>query len=499
MTTETKSSMPVVDDITILARAALLGGYTDAIKPNDDVLATRGNVRGLKIYDELERDAKISESLQKRLLALVSRDWKVEPASDSRIDKKAADMVRTQLKDLKFDQVTTQLHDAVMKGISFNEAMWQRDGSEIVVTELLHIEPWLFNFTLTPESDDSTFAHHGVRLVSPQNMLPGDKLPQKKMVIHRVGGKYNNPWGLGLGNKLFWPVFFKRQGISFWLAFAERFGTPVPWGRYPSNSTPQQKSTLKQALLAFTQEGAIMTPIGMEIELVEAARSGIDTYEKLSCYMDDQITGIVLGKSGGRGSGGQLAAAINVENEVRLELVKADADLISDTLNTQLIPWIVDYNLPGAGYPKVSRVIEEPVDKEALASTFKTIFDMGYQPSPQLIEDNFGTGWEMKPQSKVTAGDTQKPVAFAAEDLPTDQLMVDAFIENLGIVLDPISKGAVQVIFSAVNKSVSHADALHALTEIAPDVPLEDLQTALARALFVADTFGRLSVQNEQA
>ncbi len=81
-----------------------------------------------------------------------------------------------------------------------------------------------------------------------------------------------------------------------------------------------------------------MLPVGMEVSLLEAARSGIDTYDKLVCYMDEQIAGIVLGKSGGKsGSGGQLAASLNLENEVRLELVKGDADLLTDTLTRQLI------------------------------------------------------------------------------------------------------------------------------------------------------------------
>lgn len=133
-----------------------------------------------------------------------------------------------------------------------------------------------------------------------------------------------------------------------------------------------------------------MVPQGMEIELLEAAKSGIDTYERLCRYMDDQVAGIVLGKAGGTGSGGQLATAVNVENEVRLELIKGDADLLSDTLNRQLVRWIDDYNMPDAGYPQLSRVIEEPSDKLALASTKKTLFDMGFRTTLDDVRKDFG-------------------------------------------------------------------------------------------------------------
>lgn len=369
-----------------------LQGFPQTIAPADDTLLTRGsgNAAALQIYDELERDPKAWEALQKRKLGLVSRNWRVQAASTSRRDISAAALVTAQLQNIAFDELTNNMLDATLKGISIGEVMWKRHGSEIVADEFLSVQPWLFRFVPQPASDDFIFARHGVRMVSLENMLTGQKVPARKFVIHRQGGKYNNPWGLGLGTRLFWPVFFKRQGIQFWLSFAERFGTPVPVGKYPNNATPTEKATLRQALRAFRQEAAIMMPQGMEVDLLEAAQSGIDTYERLCRYMDDQIAGIVLGKSSGIGSGGALAASLNIENEMRLELIKGDADLLSDTLNRQLVRWIVDYNMPDAAYPHLVRVIEEPADKLALASTKKTLFDMGFRTTLEEVRKDFG-------------------------------------------------------------------------------------------------------------
>ncbi|RZI43699.1 DUF935 family protein [Herbaspirillum sp. HC18] len=369
-----------------------LHGYPSTTLPADDTLLTRGggSATGLQIYDELERDPKVWEVVQKRKLGLVARNWRVQAASTSRRDQAAAALVSAQFQNIGFDDLTNNLLDATLKGISAGEIMWERYGSEIVASEFLPMQPWLLRFAPQPEEDDTIFARHGVRLICTENMLQGRKVPSCKFLIHRFGGKYNNPWGLGLGTRLFWPVFFKRQGIQFWLSFAERFGTPVPVGKYPNNATSAEKSTLRAALRAFAQEAAIMVPQGMEIDLIEATRSGIDTYERLCRYMDDQIAGIVLGKSGGVGTGGQLAAAVSVENEVRLELIKGDADLLSDTMNRQLVRWIVDYNMPGAGYPELVRVIEEPKDKLALASTRRTLFNMGFRPTLESIRAEFG-------------------------------------------------------------------------------------------------------------
>lgn len=382
---------PNFENVSRHARLALTG-YPSTTLPADDTLLTRGGggEAALKVYDELERDPAVWEVIQKRKLGLIARNWIVQAASTSRRDQAAAALVTEQLRNIGFDELCSNLLDATLNGISVGEVMWERDGGEIVAAEFLPLQPWVMRFVPQPDEDDCIFAAHGVRLICQDNLLQGRKVPDRKFLIHRFGGKYNNPWGLGLGTRLFWPVFFKRQGIQFWLAFAERFGTPVPVGKYPNNATASEKSTLKAALRAFSQDAAIMVPQGMEIDLIESTRRGIDTYERLSRYMDGQIAGVVLGKSGAAGEGGQLAAAVNIETEVRLELIKADADLLSDTLNRQLVRWIVDCNMPDAAYPELVRIIDEPDDKLALANARLTLFNIGFRPTLASIRADFG-------------------------------------------------------------------------------------------------------------
>lgn len=496
---------PVLNEVSIIARQLILGSF-DRLLPSDDTLLTRGggSAFGLKIYDELERDPKVWETLQKRKLALTSRNWKVAPpeGDTSRAAKKAADMVAAQFAALGFDQLTTSMLDATLKGISVHEIMWRRDGREIVADEALDIEPWVLRFKLNPDADEFRFARCGVRLLTLRNSGEGEKVPHRKFLIHRFGAKYNNPWGLGLGTRLFWPVFFKRQGIQFWLAFAERFGTPVPVGKYPNNATPAEKATLRSALRAFQQEASIMVPQGMEITLLEAAKSGIDTYERLCKYMDDQSAGIVLGKSGGVGSGGQLAANITIENEVRLELVKADADLLSDTLRRQLVRWIVDYNMPGAPYPTIARVIEEPADLEKLANTKVSLFRMGFRPTLESVQQDFGGDYT---EVAAASGKAVPNAAIAAPEFaeaatPADQAAVDALLASLADgPLQAMMEKMLSPVIAAVRASGNHQAALEKLTELFPDVPLDDLQQSLARALFALDTWGRLNVEADQA
>ena len=57
-------------------------------------------------------------------------------------------------------------------------------------------------------------------------------------------------------------------------------------------------------------------------------------------YMDDWIAEVMIGQEPRASGGGALAAASKERQSTRLDLVQADADLLSDTLNSTLIKWI---------------------------------------------------------------------------------------------------------------------------------------------------------------
>jgi phage gp29-like protein len=339
--------------------------YCGVLRSQDDTLLTRGGGRGLRIYDDIERDCHAYAVLQKRKMAVIGREWTVDPASTSRLDKRAADLVRAQLQNLSgdipddevlpqvtgFDAVCLNLLDANLKGFAVGEIMWSSDGAEIVANEIRARDQRRFAFAP---------GNRGYRLTLKtfDNLLPGEPVPPRKFVVNSFGTKDSNPYGLGLGSRLFWPTLFKRQGITFWLTFIDKFAAPTAIGKYPTGSTPDDQTKLLNALGAIASEAGVIIPEGMVIELLEAARSGsVDCYEKLARYMDEQISEAVLGEtlSTNLGSGGGSLAAAKTHNEVRLELVKADADLLCGCLNGTLIKWITTLNVPGAKPPKVWR------------------------------------------------------------------------------------------------------------------------------------------------
>ncbi len=379
----------------------LLGGRL--LNP-DEVLQGRGKGE-YKAYDDLLKDGHCFSVLQKRYLAVIAREWSVQPASDDKLDKKAADMVKYHLESLSaraddddltatgFDRTCYNLLDAILKGFKPAEILWGVDGKEFYPNQIKTRNQQRFNFAINEAGKWE------LRMLTLEDMIDGEavsKLYPKKFFTHICGATDDNPYGVGLGRTLWWNVFFKKQGIKFWLNFVEKFAFPTAVGKYKRGASKEQKSTLLEALEAIATDAGVAIPDDLEITLLEASRSGsISSYESLCKYMDGEISKTVLGEtlSTEMGSTGSYAAA-QTHNEVRKELTKADSDLLSDTLNRTLIKWDVQLNLPEAKPPRLWRNFEEAEDLNGRSDRDKTLFDMGFKLKAESVTEIYGDFYE---------------------------------------------------------------------------------------------------------
>lgn len=349
---------------TLIANAAndiTIPFYSGVLQHADDTLIQQGGGKGLAIYDEIERDSHAFAMLQKRKKMLLARSWEVEPGGDLPIDKAAAELVEKQLKALPFDKICEDLLDATLKGFAVSEIQWERDGAEIRPGKITSHNQRRFAFDHDWEP----------RLLTWSDMLNGMQLPGRKFLVHRVGVKGNNPYGLGLGTRLFWAVLFKREGIAFWLHFLEKFAGPTIVGKTPYGMLSDEQNRLLNNLSSAKTASAILVPIGTDVEFLEASRSGSVTYEQFLAYWDRQISICVTGETlttQVSDAGGSRALG-EVHQEMLELLVDSDGDLLADTLREQLVRWIVEYNMPGAALPYVWRA--RPRNESAEAETRK--------------------------------------------------------------------------------------------------------------------------------
>lgn len=479
-----KPGTPETDEIASIKRDPLQPLFAGLIQPNDDTLATRGQGKGVKLYEEIERDPHVFACLHKRKMAVISRPWEVTAASDSAPDKRAAEIVKAQLDALNFDATCLNLLDAINKGYAVGEVIWSPASGEIEASEIRARDQRRFTF-----GED-----YELRLKTQQDMLKGEVLPEHKFIVHSVGAKDGNPYGLGLGSKLFWPVWFKRQGITFWLTFLDKFGSPTAVGKYPPGTLPIDQQKLLDALAAISQDAGVAVPEGMAIELLEATRGGQAGYESMCRYMDEQISYCILGEApGAKDSGGALASAAITRNEVRLELTQFDSDMLSATLNDTLIKWISEYNLPAATPPKVWRKIVEPEDIKVRAERDRILYGMNLRPTAEYMAENY-PGWELV----APPANNGKGVSFAeaANAAFPDQAALDIAIESIAPdVLQGQAVASLKPVLEMIAASADYAEVHDKLSAIFPAMNTQQLEETLARAMFVAEVWGKLSAK----
>ena len=475
--------------------------YLGVLRTNDPLLLERGNGgRLFDLYRDLKRDGKVFSGLQKRKLALISRPWQVDPIAEGDAGQRDAAVVMAMLKSVMFDRLCSEMLDALLIGFVPSEIVWTvRDGL-VTPDRVLKRAQRRFVYVQTDPN-----AAPELHLLTAANMLTGEALPPKKFMVHRVNPEDDNPYGTGLGLQLYWPVFFKRKGILSWNKLNDRFGSPTPWGKYPKNSGPKEKGTLFDALRAMSNDGVMMTPEGMGIELLESKLTGsISTQKDLCAYMDSWISEVILSQEASHSTGATGAAAHERE-DVRLDLVQADADLLSDTLNSGLVKWFCEFN--GLAPCLVSRVIKKPEDLLSASETDVNVASLGFKPTLESIRARYGEGWEDAPVpppppapllvAPPVAVGGQKGKAASFAETNNQATPVDPLTQTLAQAGDVVLAQWMQQIAGMVTAADAPETLRDRLLNAYGDLPTEQLTELMTLAFAAAELAGHYKVMTE--
>lgn len=477
-------------------------GYVDSLPllpPQDSILQLKG-YGDLRIYQEVLRDDQVKTCLEQRISAVISRPWEVRPGGDKRIDKQAAQFIEEQLAALDFDNITEKMLYGVFYGYGVAEALWKVNGSRIVIDAIKVRDRRRFGFG--PD----------MRLKLKTSAKPlGEDLPDKKFWTFATGADHDDePYGLGLAHWLYWPVFFKRNGIKFWLVFLEKFGSPTAVGKYPAGTPDDEQNKLLDALQAIQTDSAIVIPEGMVAELLEATRGGTADYTALYDRMDAAIARVTLGQTAStQGTPGRLGND-DLQADVRADIVKADADLVCQSFNATIVKWLVEWNFPGAALPTVWRVLDEEEDLNTRADRDTKIAGMGFKPSLKYVQDTYGGEWVEKTATPIEAlpgnSATGQPGAeqraeFAEGEHPfPDQQAIDDLISGLpSPELQAQVEEMLKPVITLIEKGESYEDVLGKLAEAYPDMHTDKLEQWLTRGWYAAAAWGVISAQDETA
>ncbi|NGZ07253.1 MAG: DUF935 family protein [Magnetococcales bacterium] len=362
------------------------GALLPTLLPQDTVLRDRGG--DYTLYEDVLRDDQVASTFQQRRMAVTSAEWGVRPGGSDRASRMAADFVLEMLHQVGWDGVTDKMLYGVFYGFAVAECLWGQEGSRITLEQIKVRKQRRFAFD----------AAHRLLLLT-RDQPHGARMPERKFWHFQAGADHDDePYGLGLAHWLYWPVFFKRNGLKLWMIFMDKFGMPTAMGRYPANATEEEKRRLMMALRAIQTDSGIIVPEGMSVELIEASRGGQVSYEQFLDRMNAAIAKVTLSQTLTTDAGGGQYRA-DVHKHVRNEVVKADADLICDSFNRSVVEWLVAWNFPDARRPQVWRRVSEDKDLRPLAERDRMLFAMGLRPTEAYIRTTYGEGWSFVPEA----------------------------------------------------------------------------------------------------
>ena len=434
------------------------------------------------VYDKIAMDDQVKMARQQRVSAVVAAEWDVL-AGDDKDPRSVAAAVefKAMMGTLGWDHITKKMLNAPFHGIAIAELIWGNVNGKpgFVKIKVRHARRFRYD------------NEGNLRLLS-RSSFDGKIVPERKFWVVTDGADNDDePYGHGLADWLYWPVLFKRNGIRFWNIFLDKFGSPTAVAKYRRGTPKADIDKLVQMLQALATDSGIVVPDGVAVDFLQAARSGTADHEKLVRYMDECIAKIILGQTMTSADGASLSQA-QVHAGVKLEFVKADADLQCDSFNEGPSRWWTDLNYgTDVAAPRLVRLVEEEVDIKMLASTDAIHDRLGWRRTVESFNDTYGKGYERKPEAIVVPQATGKVDSIAADnasfaepeaskrDIVDD--VAEALLKSHGWrPLTPVMK----TVLEALEASDNPDDFNAALLEALPPSDREGLTEILARAGF---------------
>lgn len=393
---ELKTNKPILEEVAVQTVRDRYGSYpSQGLTPQR--LATifkeadQGDiVRQAELFEEMEeKDLHLGGVLQTRKLAVTGLEWDVLPASKSAEDKKIAAAAAEMLEYMEnFEDALLDIMDAVSKGFSILEIMWDLAEGKVWAKELKWVHQRRFTFN-TP-----TILLERPRLLTEAEPIWGEELLPNKFIVNKYRARSGATPRGGLLRPCAYMHLFKNYDIKDWVIFNELFSVPMRVGKYTPGAGTEEKEALKRAVYNLGVDAAAVISDNTIIELLESKRTG-DTacFRDQAEYFDRAISKCILGHTGSADSTAGRLGGENASEAVRQDLLENDAKAIMKTIKFQLLkPWVLYNYGPAAGIPVFKLHFEKEEDQEKIAKVYGILVkDAGFKGIPEShIHDRFG-------------------------------------------------------------------------------------------------------------
>ncbi|MBW1991575.1 MAG: DUF935 domain-containing protein [Deltaproteobacteria bacterium] len=468
--------------------------------------ADAGNLREqAELFEEMEeKDAHLASILQTRKLAVLGLNWEVAPASEDQGDEEVARACRELLEDLDLEGACLHLLDAIGKGYAVLEIIWDMQDGWAWVRELRPIPPKKVTFvnSLTP------------RLLT-ENSLEGEEFPPWKVVYHRHRARSGHDTRNGVLRVCAYMYLFKNYALKDWATFNEVFGMPLRLGKYDQSASQADRDALVAAIRSLGSDAAGIISKNTEIEFVEAGQrlsGAANPYQVMADFCNREMSKAVLGQTLTTDTAGATGtyAAGQVHQEVRRDLLEADARALAQTIRQQLLWPFVGFNFGwDRNLPRFDYVLEAEEDLKAVAETYEIVTKMApvglahiYErfgiPAPEEGEPVTGAlpvGTSNAPEAQAAKLQALKAGELDLDERDAQVIKGHQELEKLVQAALQGSEAAAEALLAPVKKLIAGKAGLEeiraGLLAAFPELQVDDLAELLYRAQVLAWMMGR--------
>lgn len=477
--------------------------------PNPDPILRRVNA-GEDVFAAISSDAHVKGELRSIRSGLLRFEHRLMPGGDDRASKKAFEICQSYLDNSRpspnylWLDVFWNIGKAIFQGFSVHEIVPGRYGDLLLPQKL--VDRPIRRFRFEPGGEY-------LRVITREQMVDGVEADQSLLLIARHMPTYDQPYGEALFSSCFWPYTFKHcSGFKPFVKFCERHGLPIPVGTYPIGTPEEVVDTIELALANLVDAGYVAMPEDGSISLLETKGNtggGKLAQETLIHLCNAEMSKVLTSQTlATEQIGGGSRAASETHRGREMDVQEGDREIIAHTLD-KLWALITTWNVPNAK-PPTSEFIEKSEVRKERAEIYDIAIAAGLPVSKKAMAEELAITLadpndptDLVQQPKPAPNPFQPSPApdpsfsrFAREPEPfEDQQTVDAI--QLDTQLQGISRELLMPLLVAFKAGVKPEEIEAQLASWYPKLDDEQLQALMARALFVADTWGRISAQAE--
>lgn len=433
---------------------------------NPDIILNKIG-KNINALESITYDPHINSLIQSRKAGVLSLEWQLigkEQTSEEKL------LLEEIFNGFKIYDILNSMLNYSLYGHTILEVLWQYKGKYVVPVDLV-------------EKPQDWFSFDNNNLLYFINDLDKHLIPHRKFLLLQNQPTYKNPYGRALLSMCYLASIYKKEAVSLWLTFAEKFGMPHLHAKVTSGLTDEAKERIKDELDNLRQDAIAVFDGMVDVSSTNVSVASGEIYKMLIDFFNEETSKAILSQTlttQNNNTTGSFAMS-KTHMEVRQDVVDADKRIIENKFN-ELIEWIVDINFGYKSKIKFQLYAEEDVDLK-LAQRDATLINT---KNLQFTKDYFMREYGLKENDLIIL----EPVTTQFAETKKTKEENDSF----DLLANSVDKLILNKALSLIETGDSFENIENSLLELYPDLNTNQIEDILTTAIITANYNGRSDV-----